>query len=65
MFVGFIIVIWITTPFFYYLNIWGAQKMPIISNRLFDIDGYYYNTTKILDNNLRLNETAYESYGNI
>jgi hypothetical protein len=65
MFFGFIVVIWITTPCFYYLNIWNAQKMPIISNRLFDINGYYYNTTKILDNNLRLNETAYESYGNI
>jgi hypothetical protein len=65
MFVGFIIVIWITIPILYYLNIWDSLAMPIISNRLFDINGYYYNTSKILNKNLRLNETAYQSYGNI
>jgi hypothetical protein len=65
MFVGFIIVIWIATPIIYYLNIWNSETMPIISNRLFDSNGYFYNTSKILNKNLRLNEAAYQSYGNI
>lgn len=39
--------------------------MPIISLDLFNNDGYLYNTSKILNQKLRLNETAYHSYGNI
>ena len=37
--------------------------MPIVSNRVFDVNGYFYNTTKILDKNLHVNQTAYEIYG--
>jgi hypothetical protein len=39
--------------------------MPIMSVRIFDNDGYFYNVTKILDKNLQFNETAYQLYGNI
>ncbi len=39
--------------------------MPIVSTRVFDINGYFYNTSKVLNKDLRLNETAYEIYGNI
>jgi len=63
MFAGFVLVIWIITPIAYYSNVWESKKMPIISNRVFDADGYYYNTHDILDQNLRLNETAYKIYG--
>ncbi len=62
MFIGFIAVIWIATPIFYYSNIWDAKKMPIISNRVFDTDGYFYDINAVLDENLRLNETAYHAY---
>jgi hypothetical protein len=64
MFIGFILVVWIATPIMYYSNVWGSKRMPIISNRVFDIDGYYYNTTKILTDDLRLNKTALQIYGN-
>jgi hypothetical protein len=64
-FLGFIIVIWMITPILYYTNVWEAKKMPIVSNRVFDIDGNFYSTRKVLDENLRLNETAYQIYGNI
>jgi hypothetical protein len=64
-FIGFILATWIATPTIYYSNIWESQKMPIISNRVFDIDGNFYSTSKVLDENLRLNETTYIIYGNI
>jgi hypothetical protein len=65
MFLGFIIGIWVITPILYYTNVWEAKKMPIVSNRVFDIGGNFYSTSKVLDRNLRLNETAYQIYGNI
>ena len=37
--------------------------MPIVSNRVFTTDGYFYNVSAILDSQLRLNETAYKTYG--
>ena len=64
MFLGFIAVVWIATPLIYYLNVWNSQKMPLISNRVFDIDGYIYNTTRILNDDIYLNKTALEKYGN-
>ena len=39
--------------------------MPIASSHIFDSNGNIYNTSKILDENSHLNETAYEIYGNI
>ncbi|CAF0967771.1 unnamed protein product [Adineta steineri] len=63
IFVGFVLAIWIVIPIFYYTNTWESQKMPIMSNRVFDINGYYYDTSKVLDNKARLNETAYNVYG--
>lgn len=63
IFVGFFIAVWVGTPLLYYLNIWHSQRGPIISNRVFDDDGYYYDPMRVLDSRLRLNETAYESYG--
>jgi hypothetical protein len=65
IFIGFIVVIWMITPIVYYTNVWESQKLPIISNRVFDINGNFYNITKVLDKNLQLNESAYEIYGNI
>ncbi|CAF3361188.1 unnamed protein product [Rotaria sp. Silwood1] len=63
IFAGFIVVVWIITPIIYYLNIWDSQKMPIISNRAFDKDGYFFNMTKILTEDFHVNKTAYEIYG--
>ncbi|CAF3574204.1 unnamed protein product [Rotaria sordida] len=63
IFAGFIAVVWIVTPIIYYLNIWDSKKMPIISYRVFDKDGYFYNTTKILTEDFHINKTAYEIYG--
>ncbi len=64
-FIGFSILVWIVTPIFYYSNIWEAKTMPILSNRIFDNNGQFYNITKVLNKNLHLNETAYQVYGDI
>ncbi len=61
--VGFIFIVWIINPLAYYLNLWNTQTMPIMSNRVFTVEGYYYNVSAVLDSNLQLNETAYKIYG--
>ncbi|CAF4587859.1 unnamed protein product, partial [Rotaria sp. Silwood2] len=59
------VVIWIVTPIIYYSNTWDSKKMPIILNRAFDINGDFYDSMKVLNKNLLLNETAYEIYGGV
>jgi len=61
--VGFVVLAWIITPAAYYTNLWNAKMMPIVSNRVFTIDGYFYNISAVLNSDLRLNETAYQQYG--
>ncbi len=61
--VGFIVLAWIIAPAAYYSNLWGSKAMPIVSNRVFTADGYFYNVSAVLDSQLRLNETAYKNYG--
>ena len=63
--VGFIILAWIIVPIAYYSNLWESKAMPIVSNRVFTVDGYFYNVSSVLDSRLRLNETAYKDYGMI
>lgn len=65
IFCGFAIVFWIITPILYYTNTWDAQKMPIVSNLVFDQDGSFYDPTKLLGENWRLNRTAHQIYGKI
>ena len=61
--VGFVVLAWILAPTAYYSNLWGSKAMPIVSNRVFTADGYFYNVSAVLTPQLRLNETAYRNYG--
>ncbi|CAF3646700.1 unnamed protein product [Rotaria sp. Silwood1] len=63
IFIGFVILVWIITPTAYYNNLWNSKAMPIVSNRVFTVEGYYYNVNAVLDSRLHLNETAYNLYG--
>lgn len=63
--IGFILLAWIITPIAYYSNLWNSKAMPIVSNRVFNTEGYFYNVSAVLTSDLRLNETAYKQYGNI
>lgn len=61
--IGFVVLTWIIVPIAYYSNLWESKAMPIVSNRVFTVDGYFYNVSSVLDSQLRLNETAYRDYG--
>jgi hypothetical protein len=61
--IGFVVLAWALAPAAYYTNLWGSKAMPIVSNRVFTADGYFYNVSAVLDSRLRLNETAYKNYG--
>ncbi|CAF3366692.1 unnamed protein product [Rotaria socialis] len=61
--VGFVAFAWTIVPTAYYTNLWGSKAMPIVSNRVFTVDGYFYNVSAVLNSNLLLNETAYRNYG--
>lgn len=63
--IGFVALAWLIAPAAYYSNLWGAKTMPIVSNRVFTVDGYFYNVSAVLDSQLRLNETAYKIYGKL
>ncbi|UJR10190.1 hypothetical protein I4U23_014405 [Adineta vaga] len=63
--IGFVVLAWIITPAAYYSNLWDAKVLPIVSPQVFSTDGYIYNISAVLKPNLRLNETAYEEYGEI
>ena len=65
IFCGFILVFWIITPILYYTNTWNAEKMPIVSNLVFDRQGDYYDPTRLLGDHWRLNRTVYHLYGDI
>ncbi|CAF3264246.1 unnamed protein product [Rotaria socialis] len=61
--IGFVILAWIMTPAAYYTNLWGAKAFPMVSTRVFTEDGYCYNIKSVLNSQNRLNETAYNTYG--
>lgn len=63
--IGFVVLAWIIVPIAYYSDLWGSKAMPIVSNRVFTSDGYFYNVSAVLNSQLRLNETAYQSYGEL
>lgn len=61
--VGFVIVAWIFVPSFYYSNLWGSQRFPIITPELFTTDGSLFDINKVMTPEKTLNETAYAEYG--
>ena len=63
IFIGFVIIVWIIAPIAYYSNLWNTKAFPVASYHIFTKEGYLYNVSDVLDSNLHLNETAYNSYG--
>lgn len=60
---GFVLIAWIMSPIAYYTNLWDAKKYPIISSKLFQLDGNKYITTDVLDEHGILDEAKYAAYG--
>ncbi|KAG0309100.1 hypothetical protein BGZ98_005212 [Dissophora globulifera] len=61
--VGFVFMAWVLVPIAYYTNLWNAEMYPILTSRLFTVDGYYYNTLAILTPDKTLDIAMYEQYG--
>lgn len=60
---GFLLVVYVLTPLFYWLNVYKAKTFPIFSNELFTSTGQEYNITSIIDSNFHLDIAAYEKQG--
>ncbi|KAF9163220.1 hypothetical protein BGX20_001407, partial [Mortierella sp. AD010] len=60
---GFILFAWIMVPVAYYFDIWDAKKYPILTSRLFTVDGYNYNALSILTPERTLDSDMYAAYG--
>ncbi|KAF9927792.1 hypothetical protein BGZ75_007554 [Mortierella antarctica] len=59
---GFFLIAWVMVPIAYYTNLWDAKKFPILTHRLYRVNGESYNTTLIMTNNV-LDEVKYAAYG--
>ncbi|KAL6280685.1 hypothetical protein ACE6H2_017566 [Prunus campanulata] len=60
---GFFFVMYILTPFCYWLNVYKAKTFPIFSDTMFTSDGQEYNITSIIDSNFHLDIEAYDREG--
>ncbi|CAL9761717.1 unnamed protein product [Musa acuminata subsp. burmannicoides] len=66
MMVGFILILYVLVPLSYWNNAYDAKRFPIFSSSIFDIDGQFYNVSRILDEkSLTFNEEAYNNYSKL
>ncbi|KAI9076789.1 hypothetical protein K1719_041265 [Acacia pycnantha] len=63
--VGFFAVMYILTPFCYWLNVYKAKTFPIFSDDLFNKNGLIYNISAIVDSDFHLDVAAYERQGRV
>ncbi|BBN06365.1 hypothetical protein MPTK1_3g20520 [Marchantia polymorpha subsp. ruderalis] len=64
VYVGFLIAAYIITPLCYWYDVYNAQNFPIISNKLFLLNGNRYNVKQVLDaGGLDLDLEKYNAYG--
>ncbi|XP_019415635.1 PREDICTED: oligopeptide transporter 1-like [Lupinus angustifolius] len=64
--VGFVVILYIVIPIFYWNNIYDAKKFPFISSRTFDSTGARYNVTRILNNkNFDIDMNSYNNYSKL
>ncbi|XP_039159785.1 oligopeptide transporter 7-like isoform X1 [Eucalyptus grandis] len=61
--VGFAFVVYVITPFTYWLNIYRSRTFPIFSDSLFTSSGQKYNIETIIDEHFHLDAEAYEREG--
>ncbi|OIV97965.1 hypothetical protein TanjilG_12722 [Lupinus angustifolius] len=64
--VGFVVILYIVIPVFYWNNIYDAKKFPLISSRTFDYTGAKYNVTRILnDKTFDIDIDSYNNYSKL
>ncbi|KFH72324.1 OPT family small oligopeptide transporter [Podila verticillata NRRL 6337] len=60
---GFFLIAWVMVPIAYYTNLWDAQRFPILTAKLFKVDGHPYVTREILNDKALMDEEKYQNYG--
>ncbi|KAJ9062726.1 hypothetical protein DSO57_1007896 [Entomophthora muscae] len=61
---GFVFFVWILAPVGYFVNLWGAQTLPIAGYGYYDSTGAAYNLTRVVDAvTHELDVAAFEEYG--
>ncbi|KAF9210190.1 hypothetical protein BGZ49_000011 [Haplosporangium sp. Z 27] len=60
--IGFILVAYVMVPWAYYTNLWNAKNYPILSARLFQENGSYYDVNAVMTDHI-LDEAKYQAYG--
>lgn len=61
--VGFILVMYVTTPLCYWFNIYSAKNFPFYSNDLFRLDGSNYDISAVIDSDFHLDKASYKKNG--
>jgi OPT family oligopeptide transporter len=64
LFIGFILIVWISGPLVYYTNLWDSKNLPIRNTDYLTINNTHYNLTLVSNNHYQLNRTAYALYKN-
>ncbi|XP_019415634.1 PREDICTED: oligopeptide transporter 5-like [Lupinus angustifolius] len=66
MLVGYVVVMYLVIPIFYWNNIYDAKKFPFVSSRTFDSTGARYNVTRILNTkNFDIDMDSYNNYSKL
>ncbi|KAF8934581.1 hypothetical protein BGZ47_010302 [Haplosporangium gracile] len=61
---GFFLIAWVMVPIAYYTNLWEAQRFPILTAKLFTVDGGKYPVLSVLENGT-LSQAGYEKAGSL
>lgn len=62
VFCGSILFLWIVAPAMHWTNVWEGRYLPFSSQGNYDNTGGQYNTSRIMNPDYSLNETAYYEY---
>ncbi|KAK9093866.1 hypothetical protein Scep_025335 [Stephania cephalantha] len=60
---GFVFIMYVLTPIFYWLNVYKARVFPIFSDGLFTTAGQNYNISSIITDKFTLDVAAYDREG--
>lgn len=62
MFGSVVIFFWICVPVLYYSNFWYSRYLPMLSTTTFDNTAQQYNVSRVLTDDMTLDEEAYSNY---
>ncbi|KAK3842640.1 MAG: OPT family small oligopeptide transporter [Linnemannia gamsii] len=64
MAIGFFLIAYVMVPIAYYTNLWDAQRFPVLTMRLFRVDGDEYKYKNVLDSVTKdLDQAGYDKEG--